>query len=113
MNCKFKETLKKEDTKVYQCAICGKYHPSIMERAQCEIKCTEKLEEEAKLAAEKKKAEEQAERKKAVDEAWAKAYKLENEYVDDYGSYTYCHHCADDGDEFVGLFSRDFLNMLP
>ena len=80
-----------EDNKIttmYKCAICGKTHESIEQRAKCEMTCLEKMKEaEAKAAAEKK-AKEQAIRKQEVDDAFDFAYKLKKKYIEDYGHYT-------------------------
>lgn len=73
----------------YKCGICGKEYPSVLERAQCEIACAAKAEEEARKAAEAKKKEEQAMRKEAVDEALENLHRLVSEYVKDYGHYEY------------------------
>lgn len=74
---------------IFTCAICGKEHESILNRAKCEIECTKKKEEEEKKAVAKKKAAEKKIRKEAVDEAVAKTFRLINAYIDDYGSYDY------------------------
>ena len=73
----------------YKCGICGKEYPNVLERAQCEIACAAKAEEEAKKAADAKKKEEQAMRKEAVDEALENLHRLVTEYVKDYGHYEY------------------------
>jgi len=73
----------------YKCGICGAEHPSVLERAHCEIKCAKKAEEEARKAEEAKKAAEQTMRKEAVDEAFENLHRLVTEYVKDYGHYEY------------------------
>ena len=73
----------------YKCGICGTEYSSVLERAQCEIACTERAEEEAKKVAEAKRKEEQTMRKEAVDEAFENLHKLVSEYVKDYGYYEY------------------------
>jgi hypothetical protein len=77
----------KENT--FICAICGKEHESVLERAKCEIECAKKKEESEKRAAAEKKVAEKKLRKEAVDEAVANAFRLINAYTDDYGSYEY------------------------
>ena len=79
--------------RVYMCAICGKTHYNIVDRAKCEIDCTHKQEEEAKKAAEEKKQAEYNARIEAVHEAFDHAYKLRDEFIKDYGGpYVYNYH---------------------
>lgn len=73
----------------YQCGICGKSYKNVLDRAKCEIACTERIEAEAKKAAEEKKKVEQTLRKKAVDEAFENLHRLVTAYVKDYGHYEY------------------------
>lgn len=73
----------------YKCGVCGKEYNNVLERAQCEIACTEKAEEEARKAEEAKKAAEKTMRKEAVDEAFENLHRLVTEYVKDYGHYEY------------------------
>ena len=73
----------------YQCGICGKEYNNVIDRAKCEIACTEKAEEEAKKAAEAKKKEERKIRKMEVDEAFEHLHALVTAYVKDYGHYEY------------------------
>lgn len=79
----------------YKCGICGEEYGSVLERANCEIACAKKVEEEAKRVAEEKKREEQQMRKKAVDDAFENLHRLVTEYVKDYGHYEY----SDGGDD--------------
>lgn len=106
----FKNSLNNEtaETKVtFQCSICGKKHASVVNRAECELKCYKKQEEEKRLAAAKKKQAEHAARKKEVDEAIAHAEELKNKYIQDYGAYTRVHTCnADDLDKLFDVFRR-------
>jgi hypothetical protein len=73
----------------YQCGICGKEYNNVLDRAKCEIACTEKAEEEARKIAEAKKKEEQKVRKAEVDEAFEHLHKLVTAYVKDYDHYEY------------------------
>lgn len=73
----------------YKCGICGKEFGNVLDRAKCEIACSERAEEEARKAAEAKKKEEQQLRKAAVDEALEHLHKLVTAYVKDYGHYEY------------------------
>ena len=73
----------------YKCGVCGAEYNSVLDRAKCEITCTEKAEEEARKVAEAKKKEEQAVRKLEVDKAFEELHKLITEYVKDYGHYEY------------------------
>lgn len=73
----------------YTCGVCGKEYNNILDRAKCEIACSEKAEEEARKAAELKKREEQKTRKAEVDKAFEYLHKLVTEYVKDYGHYEY------------------------
>lgn len=73
----------------YKCGICGKEFNNVLERANCEIECSRKAEEEARKAAEAKKKEEQATRKSEVDKAFEELHKLMTAYVNDYGHYEY------------------------
>lgn len=96
----------------YKCGICNKEFDNVKDRAECELACLKKQEEEKKLAAEKKKAEEQAARMKEVDEALAHAYKLKDQYIKDYGIYTYT--CDADDLDFTDLFDLlKFARRLP
>lgn len=74
---------------IYKCEICGKEFDSVLDRANCEIECSRKAEEDAKKVAEAKKKEEQFDRKAEIDEAFENLYKLITEYVKDYGHYEY------------------------
>ena len=74
---------------IYKCGICDKEHSTIAERSQCEQACLKKQEEEAKKAAERKKAAEYEVRKKEVDMAFDHAYELKAKFLNDYDSYTY------------------------
>lgn len=73
----------------YICGICGAEHQSVLDRARCEIACTEKIEAEEKALAEAKKKEEQTARKAEVDAAFENLHRLMTEYVKDYGHYEY------------------------
>lgn len=73
----------------YKCAVCGKMHADIIDRANCEITCTAKKVEKERMAAERKKEAEYATRKNEVDEAFNAAYALKDKFVKDYGRYTY------------------------
>lgn len=73
----------------YKCGICGAEYNNILDRAKCEIACTERVEEEARKAEELKKKEEQMTRKVEVDEAFQHLHKLMTAYIKDYGHYEY------------------------
>ena len=73
----------------YKCAICGKIYDNVQERINCEMACLKKQQEEAKKAAEAKKKAEKDTRKKEVTMAIEHASELLNEYIKDYGSYSY------------------------
>lgn len=74
---------------VFKCGICGKEYFDVQDRANCELNCYKKQQEEAKKAAEAKKLAEKAARKKEVDDALDKAMQLRNAYIKDYGCYVY------------------------
>lgn len=74
---------------MWKCGICGETYPNISQRMQCEMKCLQKQELEAKKAAEAKKKAEQAVRKKEVDDAFDKAMQLREAYLKDYDTYSY------------------------
>lgn len=74
---------------VYYCAVCGKEYTSIVERANCELVCAKRVEEEAKKSAEAKKKAEQKERKAKLDAVYEEFNKLREEYIKDYGCYIY------------------------
>lgn len=76
---------------MFKCAICGKTYDDVKARMECESKCLKHQEIEAAKAAEAKKQEEYMNSKAKVDEAFATAYKLRDEHVKKYGSYTYVH----------------------
>ena len=73
----------------YICGICGARYESVQERANCELKCVKKIEEEERKAAEAKRIEEQADRKFEVDNAYKTFTELAKKYAEDYGSYEY------------------------
>jgi hypothetical protein len=73
----------------YKCGICGAEYNNVLDRAECEIACTERIEEEARKAEELKKKEEQMARKVEVDEAFQHLHKLMTAYIKDYGHYEY------------------------
>lgn len=81
----------------YKCAICGKEYSTVAERTACESSCLNRQEIEAKKAAEAKKKEEQKARHDVVTKAIDDACTLLNQYVKDYGSYSY------DGTNFNAL----------
>lgn len=74
---------------IYKCGICGKEHFSVIERANCEIECVKKKEEENRQAEIRKKEAEYKQRKEEVDNAFNTAYTLREKFVADYGSYKY------------------------
>ena len=84
----------------YKCCICGKIYDSITERAQCELACVKKQEEEVKKAAELKKREEYNTRRAEVDKAFDHAYELRDKFLKDYDSYTY-HKAFTDVDRVI------------
>ena len=71
----------------FVCSLCGKAHHDVISRANCELGCARRKAELDKKAAEAKKAEEQKNRKEAVDKARAEYLKLKQTYVADYGIY--------------------------
>lgn len=73
----------------YTCALCGKSYENFVDRANCELACHKKLEEENKKAAEAKKREEQMASEAKVTAAFDYAYKLHDEHVAKYGSFFY------------------------
>lgn len=75
--------------KAFKCSICDKEYENAMDRARCELACGKKQEEEAKKAAEAKKKEMKLTDEAKVDEAFATAYKLRDEFVKKYGAYAY------------------------
>lgn len=77
------------NNKPWKCGICGFAFKTIKERANCELICARKMEEEAKRAAEAKKKEEQAARKAEVDKAFDVAIQLRDAYLKDYDTYVY------------------------
>ena len=72
----------------YKCGVCGKIYDSIIERAQCEVMCVKKQEEEAKKAAELKKQAEQETRHKEVVDAYNNFHDLLKKYTKDYGTFS-------------------------
>lgn len=92
----------------YKCGICGKEYSSVLDRAKCEIACAEKVEEEARKAAELKKKEEQKIRKAEVDVAFKKLYDLIEAYIRDYGHYEY----GDGGEETNFYWPSRFWNSF-
>ena len=87
--------------KQYRCEICGKAYDSISERANCELACFTKIQEEEKAAAKAKMQAEKEARQQEVSAALDNAYALVGKYVEDYGSFVY-------NGKYKGL---DMLNM--
>lgn len=80
---------KNYDKMQYACGICKTGYDSIQERANCELRCVKKIEEEERKAAEIKKQEEQTARKAEVDKALETFTELSQKYAEDYGSYEF------------------------
>ena len=78
---------------MYKCAICGEVYDSIAQRMNCEQACLKKQEEEARKAAEAKKAAEYEARIEEVNMAFKKAYELRDKFVEDYGEFKYKRKC--------------------
>ena len=74
---------------MYTCGVCGKLHKDISARAECELACLKRIEQEQKEAAAKKKAAEKDARFAEVTSAIDNAYELLNKCIKDYGEYTY------------------------
>lgn len=75
----------------FKCAICGEIYDDVKTRMECEAKCLKQQEIEAKKAAEAKKKEMRIADEAQVNEAFANAYKLRDEFVKKYGAYSYVH----------------------
>ena len=88
----------------YKCAICGKSHLDIVNRAKCEIACAEKLEEEEKKAAKAKKEAEKSADFKAASAALDNAFALVNQCIEKHGSFTYNGNIKD-----LNLANMDFF----
>jgi formate dehydrogenase assembly factor FdhD len=73
----------------YKCGICGAEYNNVLDRAKCEIACTERIEEEERKVEELMKKEEQKVRKAEVDAAFKDLHNLVTAYVKDYGHYEY------------------------
>lgn len=98
---------------VFKCGICGKEYFNVHDRANCELNCYKKQQEEAKRAAEVKKLAEKAARKKEVDDALDKAMQLRNAYIKDYGCYVYDNndvHNESNIDNYPSL--KELINFL-
>ena len=91
---------------MYKCAICEKEHSNITDRAKCELNCAKRIEDEAKKAAEAKKLAEKNNRQAEVDAAFDYAYRLRDEFLKDYDSYTYSKTLGNSREPF---FSLDWL----
>ena len=86
---------------LYKCEICGQEYESIQDRANCEMACVKKQQEEEKAAIKAKKKAEQEARQNEASAALDNAYALVGKYVEDYGHFTY-------NGKYKGL---DMLNM--
>ena len=98
---------------VFKCGICGKEYFNVQDRANCELNCYKKQQEEAKKAAEVKKLAEKVARKKEVDDALDKAMQLRNAYIKDYGCYVYDNndvHNESNIDNYPSL--KELINFL-
>lgn len=74
---------------MYKCAICEKIFEDVLSRANCELECIKRVEEEARKAEEAKKKEEQNIRKAEVDAAVSIAFDLMDKYIEDFGNYEF------------------------
>ena len=90
--------------KQYRCEICGKAYDSISERANCELACFTKIQEEAKAAAEAKYQKEKDGRFAEASAALDNALALVNKCVEDYGSFKYTGTIKD-----MDLVNMDFF----
>lgn len=84
---------------MYKCGICDKMFDNVVDRANCELACAKRVEEEAKKAAEAKKMEEQKMRKAEVDAAVSIAFDLMDKYIEDFDHYEFkpeTKHCDED-----------------
>lgn len=98
---------------IYKCGVCGTEHESIVARANCELACVKRVEEEERMTAEAKKKAEQKKRQAEVDAAYENYEKLAVQYVKDYGCYTQPWPTDDKdvaNDEAVDLFN--FLSFF-
>lgn len=73
---------------IYKCGICGTEHDSVLKRANCELSCTKKQQEEEKKIQETKLQQEREKRYMEVVEAQKKADELRKKYVEDYCGFT-------------------------
>ena len=93
-----------DNTTEYKCAICGTSHEDIQSRANCELACFIKQQEEEKAAAKAKKQAEKNERFTEASAALDNALTLVNKCVEDYGTFTYIGKLKD-----LDLVNMDFF----
>lgn len=95
---------------VFKCGICGKEYFNVQDRANCELNCYKKQQEEAKKVAEAKKLAEKTARKKEVDDAFYNAMRLKNAYMKDYGHYSYTFN--DDSNTLEHGYNVDIKSLM-
>lgn len=88
----------------YKCGICGKEHPSVQERMNCEMTCLKKQQEKEKAAAEAKKKAERDERFAEASNAIDNAFTLVNKCVEDYGEFAYNGKLKDSKEPITNYF---------
>lgn len=70
----------------YKCSICGKVYDKAIDRANCELNCYKKQQEDENKVAEAKKAAEKDARKAEIKNKYKELITLVNNYCKDYGS---------------------------
>lgn len=73
----------------YKCALCEEVYDSVQARANCEMACLKKQQEEERKATEAKKKAEKDARHAEVIEALKTASNLLGAYEEDYGPFEY------------------------
>lgn len=99
------------EQKNYICSICGKPHPSIKEKAICELECCERLEKEEEQKRQEKLIIEKKERYDLINKKEKELFELKKAFDNDYGTNLSRTHCIGFVDN-KGITSKTIAQML-
>lgn len=74
---------------MYKCEICGKEYDNLKDRANCEWRCSNKLEFEGEQHKKEILREEKKIRADEVNKAYNEYQKLYNKYIDDFSDNSF------------------------
>lgn len=74
---------------VYTCAICGKEYNTVVDRVKCELKCIKEQEEFEEKRKQNMLKQQHESRLEALNTAYSAFVKLRDEYLEDYGFWSF------------------------